>query len=395
MPSRTVCSRCDQAITPVRSPGVRCSGSCGNSYHFDCVDPILSPETIAAINLGSAEWRCSTCAHSRSGSALVSPLGSLEELMSLIGDLTTRIRSLESTNKELMERVLQLSAAEVRWNRAVSGLLAENSALTHRVGLLETTVLRLDGSVANRRDTSSLQLGALASHVSGRRVSGEVSFRDALSLSGIVRDISPIRSDRVGDRAGSPAQGLDADRTSRTRSDPQTQREIVDPLRSLTGTQGDGTRPDVPPLPGSSGGDASGRPPGPDPAPTLDTRRKKRRKPRGRDLIMGTGSVGTEESALRAAPLPESSGLAWVYVTRVHLDVTHDILRRHVMGLGFASPVVVSVKLPRQRQGSAVYSAYRVGVPRDSVDRLLVRDAWPDGIRVGRWFFRGRLPAIN
>lgn len=341
--------------------------------------------------------------------------------------MNSRIAVLEATTAELYERVLQLSATELDLKRTATGLLAENSAMTHRVSVLEAGLLRLDAAGSNGRDDSVRRLEALIDRQSLSRVSGDISFRDALQISGNCGDISPINklhppflgpSSGLGSRrridAGvglgtlpslrwdsgdlpgpsdefrSELLDTDVDPVPPTRVPPV----LVPPASLLPAPvlPAPATPAPLPPAPVPP----ATMPPAPVPPADLNNRRnhpRGRKKRKGRDLILGSASADAAPSGLRAAPVSQeqrSSGLAWVYVTRVHVDATEANLRQHVASLGIDSPSVVRVILPSNRSGSANYSAFRVGVRRELVRDLLRGDAWPDGVRVGRWFFRRR-----
>lgn len=287
--------------------------------------------------------------------------------MSLVEALNFRVANLESTNSELYERVLQLSSYELEYKRSTAGLLAENTALSRRVSVLEAGLLRLETAGSNNREDSVRRIETLIDRHSISKISGEVSFRDALQISGNGGDISPIQKLPPTSHNESPNCGEDfRDRPGPSR---RNRPELLD----------NDPNP-VPPAPGP---------------PDVNTgncrsRKVKRQKRKKRELIEGS-AAGMDE--FRAAPVPGDrppSGLGWVYVTRVHLDVTEEILRRHVSNLGIDSSTVVRVILPSNRTGVANYSAFRVGVRRDCVQSLLRKEAWPSGVHVGRWFFRGR-----
>lgn len=392
--SRTTCNSCNAAITPIRSPGVQCSGDCQRWFHFDCVIPELSPETISAIHRGDAEWTCMQCSVGKRRSTSSGGPRSVEGLLNMLEALTLRVAVLESTSSELCDRVIQLGAAELEQKRTITGLLAENSNLSHRVAVLESGLLRLEGSGMGPHEDPLRRIDALIDRHSISKISGEVSFRDAIPAPSDYRDISPIR--RIP-----PPQG---------NVSPRRNREHLNKGRDeLTSSS---IRGGVYDIPGPSGNTRSGAPDAvdnPGPVPNLSdppdnrpsgqrNRPKKRQKRRKRELILGSAETSDTEDALRAAPVRQEAlppDLVWVYVTHVHKEATEEILREHVRKLGVASCYVVRVNLFQNHSGDASYSAFRVGVFRDCEQSLLRREAWPSGVRVGRWFFRRKPPSTH
>lgn len=125
--------------------------------------------------------------------------------------------------------------------------------------------------------------------------------------------------------------------------------------------------------------------------PRGGARRAEKVKNRKRPLVMGTSSTCPLTAVSSGGASGSKQNLAWLFVTKLSLDVTGDRVTEYLASLGVEASAVylrppTSVRRP-------TYNSFRISVPREKLSGLLAPEIWPPGVGVKEWFFRA--PAAN